>query len=405
MDAFSIGRRRAAFAAAASGYVLSQFYRSFLTVVVDDLARDLGIGPKEFAALGAAWFLAFALSQFPVGMALDRLGPRRTMAALMLVAVAGALLFALAGTHHLALVAMALIGIGCAPILMGALYFLARTEAPARFAMLGSLFLSCGLVGSLIAATPMAALVQAIGWRAAMALVALATLASAFAVWIAMRDPPRETGAGGGSLVGDLLALLRLPLFWPILVMSFAISAPVFTERALWVGPFFGEVHGLGPIERGNAALALAVAMTASALLAGPAARLLDNAKAVVFWANFLCGLAFLGLGLWREAPLAGALVLVMLAGLFGVSYAVLIAHARLFMPAHVIGRGVTFVNFISIGGTGLAQLASGHAIAGMRGAGFDPGATYAALHLAFGALLVFCALVYAWAPARPAGR
>jgi predicted MFS family arabinose efflux permease len=398
----SLGRRSAVFAVAALGYVLSQFYRSFLTVVYQDLVRDLSIGPKEFGALGAAWFFAFSLSQFPVGVALDRLGPRRTMAGMMLAAVLGAILFALATSHAMALVAMALIGVGCAPLLMGALYFLARTEEPARFAMLASLFLSCGLIGSLVAATPMAALVEAVGWRVAIGIVAGITVLSALLIAIVVRDPPADPPVDGGSLVGDVVALLRLPALWPILVMSLAISAPVFTERALWVGPFFGEVYGLGAIDRGNAALALAIAMTGSALIAGPLARVLDSPKIVVLGANLLCGLAFLGLGFWPEAPLPIAIALMMLAGLFGVSYAVLIAHSRMFMPGHVIGRGITFVNFVSIGGTGLAQLGSGHAIEAMRAAGLSPASTYANLHLAFGAFLVLAALVYALAPGKP---
>jgi hypothetical protein len=285
---------------------------------------------------------------------------------------------------------------------MGALYFLARTEEPARFAMLASLFLACGLIGSLVAATPMAALVEAVGWRVAIGIVAGITALSALLIAIVVRDPPADPPVDGGSLVGDVIALLRLPALWPILVMSLAISAPVFTERALWVGPFFGEVYGLGAIDRGNAALALAVAMTGSALIAGPLARLLDSSKIVVFGANLLCGLAFLGLGLWPMAPLPVAIALMMLAGLFGVSYAVLIAHARLFMPGHVIGRGITFVNFVSIGGTGLAQLGSGHAIEAMRNAGLAPAATYANLHLAFGVLLVVSALIYALGPGKP---
>ncbi len=115
----SLFRRRLVFFAAACGYLLSQFYRSFLTVIHDDLVRDLGIGPSEFGALGSAWFFAFSLSQFPVGLALDKLGPRRTIAGMMLAAVAGALLFALAQNATVALIGMALIGVGCSPLLMG----------------------------------------------------------------------------------------------------------------------------------------------------------------------------------------------------------------------------------------------------------------------------------------------
>lgn len=398
-------RRRLVFFAAACGYLLSQFYRSFLTVIHDDLVRDLGIGPSEFGALGSAWFFAFAVSQFPVGIALDKLGPRRTIAGMMLVAVAGALLFATASSHPVAMAGMALVGVGCAPLLMGALYFFAKTEPPARFAALGSIFLACGLIGSLIAATPLALLVKAVGWRDAIRIVALVTLVVAILNFLVFRDPPQDENPPGGSLLGDLWAIMRMPALWPILVMSFAISAPVFTERSLWVGPFFGEVYGLDLIERGNAVLALALAMTGSAIFSGPIASWIDNPKRVVFVANLVCGLAFLALGLLVLPPLWLAIVLMMLAGLFGVSYAVLIAHGRLFFPDHVIGRGITFINFVSIGGTGVAQLLSGHAVEAMRKSGLPPAETYANLHIAFGILLLVSVVLYARAPAKPVWR
>lgn len=399
---FSIGRRRAIFFVAACGYLLSQFYRSFLTVIADDLMRDLAIGPKEFGELGSAWFFAFSLSQFPVGVALDKLGPRRTIGGMMLSAVVGALLFASAGSHLVAVTGMALVGVGCAPLLMGTLYFFAKTEEPARFAALGSVFLACGLIGSLVAATPLALLVDAVGWRSAIRIVAAVTALVAVLNFAVFRDPPSEVAPAGGSLFGDILDLLRLPAFWPILVMSFAISGPVFTERSLWIGPFFGEVYGLDLIARGNAVLALALAMTGSAILAGPIAGWINNTKWVVLTGNLMCGLAFLALGLWPGLPLAGSLVLICIAGQFGVTYAVLIAHGRLFMPGHVIGRGITFINFVSIGGTGVVQIMSGRAVEGMKKAGLPAAETYANLHLAFAALLLVSVAIYAFAPSRP---
>jgi sugar phosphate permease len=402
VTSLSRARRRAIFLVAALGYLLSQFYRSFLTVIHDDLVRDLGIGPAEFGAMGSAWFFAFSLSQFPVGIALDRVGPRATITGCLVFAVVGAALFSGASSAAIATTAMALIGIGCSPMLMAPLYIFAKTEPPARFAALGSLFLACGLIGGLIAASPLAWLVKALGWRDAIRLFALITAVVTALNYLVVRDPPREAAPAGGSLVGDVVALLRAPGMVPILVMAFAISAPVFTERALWVGPFFGEVYGLDLLQRGDAVFLLAIAMTCSAILSGPIASRIDNARLVVLVANLVCGIAFLALGFWHAPPLWASLALIAIAGLFGVSYAVLIAHGRLFMPGHVIGRGITFINFVSIGGTGVAQLLSGRAVEAMRKAGLTPAETYANLHLAFGALLVISAAIYALSPRRP---
>ena len=399
----SLARRRVIFAVAALAYLLSQFYRSFLTVIVDDLTRDLGIGPQAYGALGAVWFFAFSLFQFAVGAMLDTLGARRTICGLMVFAVVGAFLFASATTQDVALFAMVLIGIGCSPILMGTLYFFAKTEPPQRFAALGSVFLSCGLIGSLVAATPLALLVEWVGWRDAIRVFAVITALVAAGLYVVFRDPEVEPAPPGGSLIGDLVTLVKVPAMMPILVMSFVISAPVFTERSLWVGPFFAQVYGLGAITRGNVVLFLALAMTLSAMFSGPIAGRIDNPRRVVIVANLMGALTFLALGLWGAPPLAMALVLLGMAGLFGVTYAVLLAHGRLFMPPHVIGRGITFINFVSIGGTGVAQFLSGMAVERMRDAGWTPTATFSALHLAFGVMLLLGLAVYLRSPQKPA--
>ncbi len=138
-------------------YVLSQFFRAFLAVLSGPLERDLGATPDDLAFASGLWFLVFAAMQIPVGWALDRVGPRRTAAVLLLIGGGGgAALFAVATTPLHVSLAMALIGVGCAPVLMASYYIFARQFPPARFATLAALMLGVGSVGNLVASYPMA---------------------------------------------------------------------------------------------------------------------------------------------------------------------------------------------------------------------------------------------------------
>src|SRR5262245_11407715 len=107
-------------------YTLSQFYRSFLAVIAPEISAELKLSAADLGTRSAVWFAAFALAQLPVGWALDHIGPRRTLPALMMAAVAGALLFAAARAGWHCTVAMGLIGLGCSPVFMGALYVFGR---------------------------------------------------------------------------------------------------------------------------------------------------------------------------------------------------------------------------------------------------------------------------------------
>src|SRR5205823_10747507 len=80
----------------AVGYFLSFFFRNVNAVISKDLAREFALAPSDLGFLTATYLLAFAAFQLPLGVLLDRYGPRRVVASLMCVAAAGAAIFALA---------------------------------------------------------------------------------------------------------------------------------------------------------------------------------------------------------------------------------------------------------------------------------------------------------------------
>ena len=395
------------FLALLPAYILSIFYRSFLSVIATPVMNDLGIGPRELGFLGAAWFVAFALAQFPIGWALDRVGPRRTVAVAMAVGSAGALLFASATDALTGTVAMALIGLGCAPIFMASLYLFARTQAPARFAFLTSVFIGLGSIGNLVGAGPLAIAAAHHGWRTAMLAMAGAFLLATLLAALLVRDPPpveQPSGKSEGLIEGlrSILVLRPLWLLAPITLTGYAIVA---TARGLWIAPFMSDVHGFDadrrrPCRHGDGA---GHGRRAPSCMAGWKRRS-AAVKPLALWGTVATGLAFLLLALVGSASAALGIGLFSLIGAVGFTYAILMAHARLFFPAHLIGRGMTCINFLFIAGAALVQSGSGWFIDAQRQAGLDVAATFANLHWAFAALLLGSAAIYAFTPERRQG-
>jgi predicted MFS family arabinose efflux permease len=384
-------------------YVLSQFFRAFLAIVAGDLSRDLGLDAADLGALSAIWFASFALAQFPVGVALDRGGPRRTIAGFMVLAVVGAGWLSLSWSFAESLAAMALIGIGCSPVLMGSLYFFGRVYPADRFAMLSSLMIGLGTAGNLLGATPLALAVELLGWRAAIGGIAGITGLSALLVFLLLRDPPRlESRERGGTLFGGLSEIAGIRALRFILPLTCTSYAVVIASRSLWIAPFFGQVHGFSVTERGNAAFVMATAMILGALAFGPIERWLGSPKAATLAGSLVAAAAFITLGIVGERSAAAALALLAVVGAAGMTYGILMAHARLFFPAHLLGRGVTFMNFAFIGGAGIVQWLSRRFVQGARDAGTPPADAFGHLHLAFVLVLLAATLVYAFAPVRP---
>lgn len=382
------------------GYVLSQFFRVFLAVLTPVLTADLGLTSEQFALASGLWFAAFALMQVPVGMALDRIGPRVTTAVLLAVGGAGgALVFACATSAWQIYLAMVLLGAGCAPVLMSGYYVIAHAYRPALFGVLASVLIGVGSLGNILGAAPMAALAGAIGWRQTMACLAGVTLIAAAGLGLFLRNPDRGHGTGGAQK-GSLLDVLRMPGFWLILPMAFANNAASADIRGLWAAPWATDLYGADTLAIGHVTLAMSLAMVAGSFLYGPADRLLGSYKRAVLWGNLALAAVLAALAFVPGLTLLQGAVLLMLVGFFGSSYPVVMAHARLFFPAHLVGRGMTVMNLLAMGGIAVAQFGTGPVFRAATVQG--PSNAYAMVFLSFLLPLAVALMFYAFARDKP---
>ena len=389
----------AGIAALAFAYFLSQFYRSFLAVLTPVLESELGATKADFSQASGAWFVAFALMQFAVGVSLDRFGPRRTSAVMLAIGGGGgALVFGLASSPSMLVVAMALIGIGCAPVLMASLFIFAKTFKAARFAVATSWFVALGSLGNVFGAAPLAAASDSFGWRPVILAVAALTLVVALALLVFVRDPersPDEPAAGVGF--GGFGELLRLRVLWPIIPLTAINYAPAVGIRGLWAGPYLTDVFGADSLVIGNVTLFMAFAMVAGSFIYGPLDTVFRTRKWIAVVGNSIGVAVIASLVLLPPATVAMVTFLFVLIGISGASYGLLMAHARAFVPAHLIGRGVTLMNFFSIGGVGVMQFLTGPVVTGSTVAG-DPAAAYQALFAFYALMLTLSVIVYLWA-------
>lgn len=388
---------RLGIAALVLGYVLSQFYRAFLAVLTPVLAKDIGASPGDLANASGLWFLTFALMQVPIGFALDAYGPRRTASVLLaLGGGGGALVFATASTSGTIALAMALIGVGCAPVLMSAFYIFARSFSPAVFGTLAGILIGVGSLGNLGAALPLSLAVEAFGWRGTVVGLAIITLTAAVAIWHFVQDPPKAVAQAGD---GGLLDVLRQPAVWLICVMLLVNYVPSGAIRGLWIGPYFAQVHGADTALIGTMTLIMAMAMVLGNFAYGPLDRWFGTRKWGVLGGNLAGVVCLMALwanpapGLWAAAALIAAV------GFFGMSFPLLMAHGRAFFPPHLVGRGVTVLNLFGIGGVGVFQVISGrvhHAAIGP-----DPALTFGTLFGFFALVLGAGCLAYAFSRDR----
>ena len=252
----------------ALGYFLSNLFRAVNAVVGPNLAADLGLGAAELGLLTSAYLFAFALFQLPLGVLLDRFGPRRVQAALLACAAVASLLFAIGRDSATLTCARALIGLGFAGGLMSGFKAVVLWVPEPRRALANGVIMAFGALGVLVATVPTELAVQAVGWRAVF--VALSAITFAVAALIFLAVPERGASATGEDLARQIAALLRIlkdGAFWRLAPLLASTAGSHIAIQTLWAGPWFRDVAGLDRIGVANHLMVVAIAFFVGILL------------------------------------------------------------------------------------------------------------------------------------------
>ncbi|MEZ5818096.1 MAG: MFS transporter [Hyphomicrobiaceae bacterium] len=216
------------------------------SVMVEELMRDFSVGATAVGSLSAFYFYGYAGMQIPVGLMIDRFGPRRLLAISALVCGASCLLAAWSPTFGGVSLGRFLIGASAAFSLVGALAVAGQWFEPTRFALLGGLAMAAGMAGGVLGQAPVRLLVEANGWRPTVALMSVGGLVLAIMAMLFVRD--RTRGAGGlGQVIAGLGQVLRNPQTWLISLAGLGVNGTLLGFGGLWGVPFMGAAHGLEP--------------------------------------------------------------------------------------------------------------------------------------------------------------
>lgn len=380
----------------AAGYFLSYLYRTVNAVLGPRLSVELGLDAAELGLLTSAYFASFALFQLPLGTLLDRFGPRRVEASLLVIAAGGAAVFAVAdGALGLA-AGRALIGLGVSACLMGAFKANVLFWPQARLPLVNACVLACGGLGATVATAPVEWLLGFTDWRTIFALLAVLTLGVALLIFLVVPD---QGGGGGETLRRQLAAVVeiyRSALFWRVAPVTIATQAVHLSYVTLWAGPWLSGVAGYDRPATAGALMLMTAGMIPGYLISGIVSDRLTRIGIglpriiAVYTGIFVLLQIPLMLGLTVAAP-----ALWVGFGLIGTSsilpYALL---TQSFAPS-LAGRVNTAINVLVFAATFLVQSGIGFAIDFFADRG--PAAPLAGHRTALAILMVLEIAGYAW--------
>jgi len=397
----SIGSSAAAVALVAmliANYIVSQFLRNSIGVIAPNLAQELTLTPAQIGLLSSMFFFLFAVVQIPLGMALDRFGPRICLTAGAAVTVLGCIAFASAATPPGLIAARALMGLGTAGALVGALTVYARRFPAHRFATLTGLQVGVGTLGALIATAPLGFAAAAIGWRESFLVVAaFALIVGCFIPLVLRKDGPHRRAETMRESLAGTVAVMRTPSIGRLFAMSLVVYSSFGLVAGLWGGPYLAHVYGYGLEQRGGFLLVSVIGHIIGNMAWGPMDRLVGSYKAPALIGAGISAatLAYLAIvGTLSPAALALWFAAFGFAAAFG---PLVIGHAKSLCAPDQVGRGLTVFNMGTMGGTFLTQAISGLVI-GLFPAAADGSyelAAYRAVFALQAGLILLVSLIY----------
>ena len=330
----------------ASFYCYAFFQRVAPAVMVGEMMREFAVGAAIAGMLSGLYFYSYAAMQIPIGLLLDRFGPRRMLAGFAVLSAVGSALFAMAPGLGPAYAGRALVGLGAAVTWVGTLKLASLWFPPRHFALVTGLTLAMGMAGAVGGQAPLAAAVTAYGWRGTMWGAAVVAAAMAVVLWLFVRDgvPSERQEDSRGSFGAGLILALRTPQIIILALYSFTMAGPMLSVAGLWGVPYLMQVHGLDRTDAAFTTSAMLVAWGISSPLTGWFSDRMGRRPALVVAA--IGGLVFGWAAFYLPGvPLPVRQVLLCCMGAMGGAFVLSFATAREHAPIAAGGAVLGVVN------------------------------------------------------------
>ncbi len=342
----------------AFGYFLSYLYRVINAVLFPNLVTDIGLRPAELGLITSTYFITFAAFQLPLGVLLDRFGPRKIEAALLLVAASGALTFAFAESLTGLIVGRALIGLGVSACLMAAFKSFVIWFPIQQLPRINGFQMAMGGLGALAGTTPVEIAFSFTDWRGVFTGLAIFTLAVAAAIFFIVPERKMEScDLGVTDQIRGIGQVFKDIRFWRIAPWTTFSQTTYLSIQGLWAGPWLRDVAGMERSDVAETLMYVAVAMIAGFIILGTVAERLSR-KGIPLMTVAACGMCLfmVQLLLLIFEPGRWAVPIMILFGFFGTSGILPYAVLSQSFPSHLSGRVNTALNLLVFLSAFLAQ-------------------------------------------------
>lgn len=323
---------------------------SFMT---HEIERDFGANPTQIGHLGAFYFYAYAGMQIPVGLLMDRFGPRILLSLASLLCALGCIIMSAAPTSLIVIAYLGrlIMGVGGAFAVVGCLKLASLLFPTNRFALLTGIMVTMGMSGAMVAIYFGHDLIELLGWRSTMSWGALIGLLLSGIIWFSLgQSKPYFIPHRPKNLLGfwdNLKSVMMNPQVWLVSIYAGLMYVPTTSFGELWGIRYLSDRFGISGKEAGLIMIAIFVGWAVGGPIYGWVSDHICRRKSPMVIAVILTLSAMLGL-MYLPVSHAGMWVLLFLLGAASSGFILAFSVVREVNAPLLTGTAIGFINTLN---------------------------------------------------------
>ena len=336
------------------------------SVMEPALREHFDLSARGFGHISSIYYFAYVLMQLPVGVLLDRYGPKRLLTFACMICVIGTFLFTSTDVFWIAAIGRFLVGLGSAFAFVGVLKLATIWLPENRLAMVSGMTSALGTIGAMLGDNFLVHFVDQYGWIKTLNMTAIFGIGLSFLLWIGIEDKPgnyRKHGTVSSLKRGleDLVIILKNKQIWVNGMYGCLVYLPTTVFAELWGIPYLRHAHGMSANAAGLANSMLFLGFTIGAPLMGFISDSLARRKFPMLIGAIGSAVVMTIILYLPGLNETNIQVLMFLLGMLYSAQSIVFAVGRELSPGEAAGTAMAATNMIVMLGAMLLQPLVGH--------------------------------------------
>jgi predicted MFS family arabinose efflux permease len=324
-------------------YAYQYILRVMPSIMMTDIMHKFDIDAAAFGQFSGIYYIGYSLLHLPIGIMLDRFGPKRIMTGCILLTVLGVTPIIFADKWIYPVLGRALIGIGSSAAILGTFKIIRMSFTEQKFTRMLSLSVTIGLFGAIYGGAPLSYLCITFGYVTVVKILALMGVALAAITYCIVPEMPRESDS---TVVSDIKQVLSNSRVLMACIFAGLMVGPLEGFADVWGTQFLKQVYGYDNALASSLPSLIFIGMCFGAPILSLVAEKTNSYLGTIIGAGLAMMIAFAMLIMMKLSALVVGFAFIIV-GVCSAYQILAIFKASTYVPNHVAGLTTAMANMI----------------------------------------------------------